>query len=64
MGGGECYDSSNDLGAQSAFPAFGTELVFADLKTKSYVTHKQYSFQCGGRGGGGRYNIIIDLGEE
>ena len=40
-GGGECYDSSNDLGAQSAFPDFGTELVFPDLKTKSDVTHKQ-----------------------
>ena len=45
-------DSSNDLGAQSAFPAFGTELVFTDLKTKSDVTHKQYLFQCVGGWGG------------
>ena len=48
IGGGECCDSSNDLGAQSASPDFGTELVFPDLKTKSDVTHKQYLFQCVG----------------
>ena len=36
MGGG-CYDSSNDLGAQSPFPDFGIELVFPDLDIKSDV---------------------------
>ena len=53
VGGGECYESSNDIGAQSASLDFGTELVFPDLRTKSEVTHKQYLFQCVGRGGGG-----------
>ena len=67
--GGGCYESSNDIGAQSASLDFGTELVFPDLRTKSEVTHKQYLFQCVGRGegiwgGGGCYKLISDLGVE
>ena len=61
--GGGCYESSNDIGAQSASLDFGTELVFPDLRTKSEVTHKQYLFQCVGRGGG-CYKMISDLGVE
>ena len=68
MGGGEFCDSSNDLGAQSAFPDYRAELVLADLKTKSDVTQQQYLFQCvvkgGVPGGRGYYHIISDLGVE
>ena len=56
VGGGECYESSNDIGAQSASLDFGTELVFPDLRTKSEVTHKQYLFHCVGWGGIGGMN--------
>ena len=66
--GGGCYESSNDIGAQSASLDFGTELVFPDLRTKSEVTHKQYLFHCVGRGGGDWgyecYKMISDLGVE
>ena len=43
----------------------GKELVFPDLKTKSEVTHKQYSFQCGcgGRGGGDAIILKVSLDE-
>ena len=52
VGGGECYESSNDIGAQSASLDFGTELVFPDLRTKSEVTHKNIYFIVWVGGGG------------